>query len=108
MASNEGIFPTRALTPIADTEDTDLRGTGIMGENVTGETNSSKEQINDVTANDNAVINDSSIDPVYEAKAQVLNKAVNFAPQFDYLSVANSNRSKKLAWDGTNGSSSSL
>lgn len=107
MASNEGVSATRALTPAADIEDINLKDTNNLVEAPTGEKNSSEEQREGFTVDNTTMMDNGSIDPVYEAKARVLNNAVSSAPPFQASEANNPNRSKKSAWDGTNGSSSS-
>lgn len=49
-----------------------------------------------------------TIDPVYEAKARVLNRAVSLQPALVERAQLTYCRSKTSGWDGINGSSSSL
>jgi hypothetical protein len=53
-------------------------------------------------ANDASAIPRGTIDPVYEAKARVLNHAV--CSIFRFINTPDDYRFKKLVWDGINGS----
>lgn len=61
-------------------------------------------------SDDDAIIPQGQIDPVFEAKARVLNHAVrspSYPVPWQSWPADLSSRSKISAWDGTNGSSSS-
>lgn len=59
-------------------------------------------------ANDLAAIPKGTLDPVYEAKARVLNHAVSVPLYLEEVTLLTKDRSKILEWAGINGSSSSL
>jgi hypothetical protein len=56
---------------------------------------------------DAAALPKGTLDPVYEAKARVLNHAVGTSGRGHARNTDGGNRSKKLEWAGINGSSSS-
>jgi hypothetical protein len=63
--------------------------------------------------NNEAVLPKGTLDPVYEAKAKILNDAVRSLPRVPTeapakLTMSTLYRFKTLAWDGTNGSFLSL
>jgi hypothetical protein len=62
------------------------------------------ENLDNLGVNDAGVIPKGTIDPVYEAKARVLNHAV-CVPTIIGVRLTNF-RSKRLEWDGTNGNCS--
>lgn len=66
----------------------------------------------DVGIENDTTIPGGQLDPVYEKKARLLNRAVSLhghspSPRYGFRLTCSS-RSKILAWAGTNGSSSSL
>lgn len=105
MASKNEISESRIVSGESNGNRDTIDKSAIVGD----ETESKEETSGLSGIDDLAAIPKGTIDPVYEAKARVLNHAVrssSFVSRVHVMLI--SARFKKLAWDGINGNSSLL